>query len=301
MAIRGVLRLLVGSARPLVAFVLVAGSVGVIASPAPAATPAITVSPNTNLADFSPVQVTGTGYDGYTSLEVYQCRGGAVDEFDCDASNAFDLDAGPAGTIDYQFYVDARIYLPSGEAVDCRTDPAGCVIGVGFILDADEWPQAALDFDPSAPLKPPVTATVTPDGDLEDGQVITVAGQNLSFREETFAYVCIADSAEPGRRCDIDRLVRGVAAADGTIELELPVFSAFNAPLVGPRTCGPQGDECEVVVSWSFFGAEDRRASVPISFAVPESVPTVPTTVPVERPAPAPAAAPVSREANFTG
>ena len=303
MGTRRVPRHLGRNARVVTALALVVGTVGITAPPAPAAAPAITVTPNADLTDFSPVQVTGTGYDGYERVEAYQCRGGAVDEFDCDAANAFEFDVALDGTIDYEFYVDGRIFLPSGEAVDCRTDPASCVIGIGFIRDADEWPQTVLDFDPSAPLKPAVTATLAPDRDLEDGQVVTITGQNLSFREETFAYVCIAEPGEPGRRCDLDRLVRGVAAADGTIELELPVWSSFFAPLAGPRTCGPLGDECEVVVSWSFFGAEDRRAEVPISFADPTPEPTVPTTAPSPppQPRPAPPAVPVASEATFTG
>ena len=44
-----------------------------------------TVTPDTGLTDFTPVQVTGTGFDGRSLLEGYQCRGGAVNEFDCDS------------------------------------------------------------------------------------------------------------------------------------------------------------------------------------------------------------------------
>lgn len=230
------------TARTWAAVLLVAVAVVLSATPARAATPAVTVTPDTDLVDFSPVQVSGTGYDGYSRVEVYQCRGGAVDEFDCDASNAF-------------------------------------------------------EFDPDAPLRPPVT----PSEDLRDGQTVRVSGQNLSFREETFAYVCVAEPGEPGRRCDLDRMVRGVATADGNVEIDLPVFSTFNSPLGGPRTCGPLGDECEVLVSWSFYGSPDRRAGVPIRFAVPGPDPTVTTFAPVDEPRPAAPAAPVAAQAGFTG
>ena len=297
-----------GALRVLAALVLVVGSIALGAEPTQAGlaqppTAALTVTPDTGLTDFVPVQVSGTGFDGESLLEGYQCRGGAVDEFDCDPSNAYFVDVAPDGTIDYEFYVDARIYLQGGEEVDCRTDPAGCVIGVGFLVDAGDWPQAPIAFDPDAPLRPEVTATVTPDQDLTDGQVVTVAGEHLSFREEAFAYVCVDEPGEPGERCDIDRLARGVPDADGTLELDLAVWSSFNAPLGGPRTCGPQGDACVVLVNWSFFGNPDRRAAVPISFAVapPTTTTTVPTTLPPAQPPPAPAAAAVTGQPDFTG
>lgn len=287
----------VGMVRVFAALVLVVGSVASGAVPTQAATPALTVTPDTDLTDFSRVDVTGTGFDGYSLLEVYQCRGGAVDEFDCDAANAFMVDV-VGGNVATGFYVDGRIHLPSGEAVDCRTDPAGCVIGVGFIAEAGDWPQAPLGFDPDAPLRPEVAATVTPDQDLTDGQVVTIAGEHLSLREESFAYVCVDGPGEPGDRCDIDRQVRGEPEPDGTIVLDLAVWSSFNAPVGGPLTCGPQGDECVVLVNWSFFGAPDRQASVPISFAV--APPTTTTTVPAQ-PQSAPAAAAVSSQPDFTG
>ncbi len=289
------------------ALVLLVASVALGAGPTQAGptqppTPTLAATPDTGLTDFMNVQVTGTGFDGETLLEIYQCRGGAVDEFDCDPSNALFVDVGPGGTIDTGFYVDARIYLQGGEEVDCRTDPAGCVIGVGFILDAGDWPQAAIAFDPAAPLRPAVTATVSPDQDLTDGQVVTVTGEHLSFREEGFAYVCVDGPGDPGERCDIDRLARAVPDAEGTLELDLPVFSSFNAPLGGPRTCGPQGDDCVVLVNWGFFGNPDRRAAVPISFAVapPTTTTTVPTTT-APPPAPAAAADAVTGQPSFTG
>ena len=284
--------------RALAVAAVIAGFLVVGATPAGAA-PAITVVPNTGLTDFSPVQVSGSGFDGQSSLEIYQCRGGAVDEFDCDASNAYQFGVRPDGTFDYEFYVDARIYLQGGEEVDCRTDPGGCAIGVGFIAEAGDWPQAPIAFDPDAPLRPGVAATVAPDRRLTDGQTVIINGANLSPREESFAYVCVDGPGEPGERCDIDRLARGVPEPDGTLVLDLAVWSSFNAPLGGPRTCGLKGDECVVLVNWAFFGAPDRRAAVPISFAV--APPTTTTTVPSAQPQPAPAAAPVSAQASFTG
>ncbi len=80
------------------------------------------------------------------------------------------------------------------------------------------------------------------------------------------------------------------------------MFSSFNAPISGPRTCGPQGDECVVILNWGFVGNPDRRAEVPITFAVapPATTTTVPTTTPLP-PAPPAATGAVTGQPTFTG
>jgi hypothetical protein len=273
------------------------------AQPAPPG-PTVSVTPSSGLVDFQFVRVTGSGFEPNALLEYFECRGGAVSEADCDGFNADFVDADGAGNVDFTIPIDARIYLPDGTEVDCRTDPAGCEIGVGFMLDADEWPEAALGFDPAAPLRPVVTATADPSTGLRDGDVVALHGENLSFREEAFAFLCAVGDAAPGERCDIDRLVRGVPDQDGSVDLALEVHHRFDAPLAGTVDCTVAPGGCQIVVSWSFFGPPDRRASVPVSFAekppptsttVPTTTSTVPTP-PVARPA-----VPVRTQPRFTG
>jgi hypothetical protein len=281
----------------------------------------VEVSPNADLVDFQAVHVTGTGFDGETLLEIFQCRGGAVSERDCDGYNAFFADVGEGGRVDETFYVDARIWLPSGVPVDCRTAPEGCEIGVGFLGDADEWPEAALHFDPNAPLRPVVSATVTPSAGLQDGQVVQVHGEHLSPREEGFAYLCGPGSGIPGTRCDLDRAVRGVPGPDGTLDLELAVQSRFTTPFEDEVDCTTASGGCEVVVAWGFTGPPDRTTAVPVSFGSSEPTttttmrpttttrpstttttmrPSTSTTRPMPRP-PATAAKPIRKAARFTG
>lgn len=271
--------------------------------------PTIAVTPSTGLVDYQEVVVTGTGYTPNFPLEVFQCRGGAVDENDCDASNAFEPEADDEGNVAVRFRVDARIYLPGNEEVDCRTDPAGCEIGLGYVVDADEWPEVALSFDPDAPLRPPVSATVVPTTGLVDDQVVRVEGEHLSSNEEAFTYVCAVGDAPPGERCDLDRLVRDVPDASGAVELEVSVRRRFRTPLGVDVDCDTHPGGCVVVLSWSFFGAPDRRDEVPISFAaLPPATTTTtsaPTTtaaeqVPIGAP-PAPPTAAVPGRPSFTG
>ena len=281
-----------------------ASALPAIVAPPPAAALNASVSvAETNLVDFQPVQVTGSGFDGWTLLEVYECQGGAVDESDCDADNAFFIDV-DGGTVDDTFYVDARIYLPDGTEVDCRTDPAGCVIGVGFLVDVDEWPTDALDFDPTAPLKPVVTGEVDPSTDLVDEQVVQVAAHDLSPREETFARVCVPGTDDVGYRCDLDNEARGVPDAEGDATGELAVHPTFRTPLGVDIDCLDPGTACAVELTWGYDPPPDRRAVVPIEFRADEPPPTSTptTTAPPSTPTgTAPAAQPVAAAPTFTG
>ena len=245
-------------------------------------TPAIAVlgaNPSIGLVDSQPVQVTGTGFPASTILEIFECRGGAVDEFGCDPTNAFIVDTDPAGAVNTTFYVDARIYVQGGtEEVDCRTDPAGCILGVGFVVDADQAATVPISFDTSAPLQPAVRATVTPDHDLLDGQTVMVHGEHLSPREEAFAFVCASGTTQAGQigeRCDFDKLVRGGPAPDGSIDLQLAVRNRFTTPL-GPIVDCTAAPGCVVLVSWGLALSPDRVALVPVTFAPPPSAPPAP-------------------------
>ncbi len=263
--------------------VVVAAALTVGTSPARAAGPTVTVTPSTGLVDFQKVQVTGSGFEPNALLEVYECRGGAVTEADCDAGNADFIDIDSSGNvIPYNMWVDARIWLPDGTAVDCRTDASGCEIGVGFLIDAGQWPAAPLAFDPSAPLLPPVAATVTPSTGLVDGQVVQVHGEHLSFREAGYAFVCAVGTTDVGYRCDLDHQAQGVPAADGSIDLPLTVHPRFDPPLGDPLDCTTVTGGCVVLVSWGFSFVPDRSTTVSIAFAV--TTPTTPSTTPPAAP-----------------
>lgn len=292
-------------ASALAAGLTVAGGSPGASQPEPTG-PTVTVVPSTGLVDFQFVRLTGSGFEPGALLEYFECRGGAVSEADCDGFNADFIDVDAAGDVDVTIPVDARIFLPDGTEVDCRTDPAGCELGVGFMLDADEWPEAALEFDSDAPLRPVVTATADPSTGLRDGDVVALHGENLSFREEAFAFLCAAGDSDPGERCDLDRSVRGVPDQDGSVDLALEVHQRFDTPLAGEVDCSAAPGGCEIIVSWGFFGPPDRRASVPVSFAEepPSTSTTIPTTsttvqgpsAPLARPA-----VPVRAQPRFTG
>jgi hypothetical protein len=294
----------IGKVVRIAAVTALVASVGIGATPATAVAPGtLTVTPNVDLVDFQRVELTGEGLEPGLH-EWYQCRGGAVDDSDCDGYNADFIDVGDDGTTRQVVYVDARIHLPDGTAVDCRTDPAGCVLGVGFMVEAGRWPTVPLNFDPAAPLLPEVTATVDPAQDLEDGQIVTVRGEHLSFREEAFAYLCADGTDMVGRRCDLDQLARAVPDQQGRVTLALEVRAAFTTPHGVKVDCLAPGTTCSVQLGWGFDPPPDRQARVPVSFAPRPPGPTTTTTTVLPSPpplGPPPPATAIPGQATFTG
>ena len=243
------------------------------------ATAVLGANPSSGLVDFQPVQVTGTGFPASTILEIFECRGGAVDEFGCDPTNVFIVDTDPTGAVNTTFYVDARIYVQGGsQEVDCRTDPAGCILGVGFVVDADQAATLPISFDASAPLRPPVSATVTPDHNLVDGQTVMVHGEHLSPREEAFASCARREPLRSANDATSTSWYARIPAPDGSIDLQLAGRSRFTAPL-GPIVDCTIAPGCVVLVSWGLALTADRTALVPVTFAPPPSAPPPPPLV----------------------
>ncbi len=261
--------------------------------------PTLTLTPGTALVDFQRVELTGTGFEPGL-YEWFECRGGADDDNDCDGYNADFISVAADGTLEEVIYVDARIYLPDGTEVDCRTDPAGCEIGVGFMVEAGQWPEVHLDFDVDAPLLPPVTGVVSPATGLVDDQVVVVEGAHLSFREEAFAYLCASGDGPVGARCDMDRMARAVPDQNGDVAIDLQVRASFDPPLGEPVDCRAAGAACFVAIGWSFDPPADRQAAMPVSFAARPPV-TTPTSAPTTQPLTPPAATPVRSQPSFTG
>jgi hypothetical protein len=253
-----------------------------VADAAPVLT--VTATPSTALVDGQTVHVEGDGYAPSSIFEIFECAGDSVDEHRCDPRNAFDVDSDPAGHIEFDFPVDARIYLgPDGTtSYDCRTEATGCRLGVGLILEHHNSGFAVLDFEPGAPLLAPVSATATPSTGLTDGQAVSVRGEHLSDLEGAWVLQCRTDGAP--RACDLDRAVQMKPNPDGTIATNLLVHRAFRSPLGDDVDCAASAGACSVVVSWGFAFVPDRYAQVPLAFAAAPPASTAPPSTPPTEP-----------------
>jgi hypothetical protein len=137
-------------ARLLVVGVVTTVAVAALASPA-AAAPALQVTPDTDLVDFQPVTVSGSGFSPGITVGMAQCLATATDETGCDLSNAPLATTDETGSFTTTFVVE-RLITVGGEDVDCAPD--GCAIGAANLADFTEAAFVLLSFDPTVPPQP---------------------------------------------------------------------------------------------------------------------------------------------------
>ena len=249
-----------------------------------AASPSIVVTPGSALHDGQSVYVTGSGFAPSSHYEIFECAGGATDVSRCDPRNAFEIDSDPSGAVTFPFMVDARIQLgPSGAIeYDCRTERAGCEIGVGILVDVRQAAVAPIAFAAGALLQQSVSASVSPTTGLVDGQTVQVHGAGLTPREAGWVIQCRTGGAP--RMCDLDRAVRMKPTGAGTVDTAYTVHTTFRTPLGDDIDCRVAPGTCSIEVSWGFAFVPDRHAAVGLSFTTTFSTTVPPTTPPTSTP-----------------
>jgi hypothetical protein len=259
--------------RAVVMAALMVGGALVPAAPAAAQAPArpvVVAEPATGLVDFQMIRVTGSGFEPYALLEIFECRGDAVDESGCDPDNAYFADADGDGNVSTDFPVDARIFDETGRESDCRRVPGGCKVGVGLLADFSISGFASLDFDPAVPLHPAVAMDVRPRRHLADQQTVVVRGSNLVSLFETFVYQCAAGVPRSAGTCDFSQDVRGVAGRNGRVTLRYAVAARLQPADGGPPIdCTARRGACVLELAMGFSNSPDRYARTPLAFGSP--------------------------------
>jgi Neocarzinostatin family len=113
-------------------------------------TPALTVTPSTQLEDFQFVTVTGTGFTPSITVTLEQCAAATAGDELCDPLTA----VGTAAVGD-EFIVEFRVrrFLLANQAgggIDCAAAPGACIIRAHSLFG--ELATAPISFDPDAPL-----------------------------------------------------------------------------------------------------------------------------------------------------
>ncbi len=144
------------------------------------------VSPATALADHDTVHVTGTGFEGYTTVS--QC---ALSHATCRAASAEpEPDDVGSFALDYEVrrFITGRDITP----IDCAAIP--CVL----YAESPNTPVANLtariSFDPTAPYEPLPTISVTPHSNLPVDAPALVTGSHFAPNERVDATECVLDS-----------------------------------------------------------------------------------------------------------
>jgi hypothetical protein len=182
-----------GSIRRWVSLVAVSAAVAVAASGgassgAAVVLPVVTVTPSTGLVDLQKVTVTGSGFSANAQVATVQCRSGAIGEADCDLGTLVYQPADSNGAFTLSRYV-RRLIQVGATTIDCGA-PAGCILGAGNIADLSEANGQTIFFNPNIPPKVPA-ATVTPNTNLVDHQLVTVAGKGYAPESSVYLSQCI--------------------------------------------------------------------------------------------------------------
>jgi hypothetical protein len=244
------------------------------ASVPPPPPPAITVTPDTGVADGQLVAVAGTGYPRRRGVAVLLCRADTPGAEGCDLSTQTYVQTDAAGTFDADLVVDRYIEVDTG-TIDCG-QPDACVVA-GGVPPSGPGAVAPIQLDPDAPPPPGPTVTVTPATGLVDGQMVTVEGTGFP-RGTTVSVIQCRAGATDLDGCDPTSLHPAPVGPD----------RSFRTPFAVRRTLQTASGAVDCSVPGACFvgagalpGGHGVHADTPIVVdGGIETPPTTPTTEP---------------------
>jgi hypothetical protein len=230
------------------------------AAPASAAS-ALVVTPSTNLVDFQPVNVDGSGFPPNTTLGLVECIVGATNpQTDCDLS--FSEFPASDGNGDYStpFTVERLINTSAGQ-VDCA--PSNCAL-FSSDLNLGSLTSAPLEFDPNVPPQPRLQLgiTIDPKGTVvgKTGQVTVRGTVTCTLAADVVINVSIQQRAG---RALIHGSLAGEVLCDGTATWAATGFG-FDGIFKGGSvqvdatafgSSGPQNVSAELAAVMNLIGA----------------------------------------------
>ena len=229
--------------------------------------PAVTVSPNTDLLDGQEVHIDGRDFGHRLApsptgnvAHLYQC--GPQPSFaTCRALEATEVELAPDGSFAVQGKV-WHVIRAEGQEIDCRSTEEPCLLVATTrpweTLDEPWAAGAPLVFDPDAPSLPTPEIEVTPAADLGDVTELTVRGRN--FTPGGAVRVSVCDVAAPDQ-CDEATREIPTPGADGTFELRMNAFAAFGAGWEEEVSVDCRASGCTVTAE---DAQSSRRATAPL-------------------------------------
>jgi hypothetical protein len=118
----------------------------------------LSASPDTDLVDGQAITVTAAGYTPHHTLDLVQC----VEAEGCDFSNLQLNDSGDTGGFTTTLLVRRVLTIGTGVQVDCAA-AENCILVSIDITDLSAASQTSINFDPNAPLPPPLHFRIAPD------------------------------------------------------------------------------------------------------------------------------------------
>ncbi len=152
----------------------------------------LTVTPRQGLVEGQEVDVRGQGWRQRTYMVAAQCRGGISGESGCGRFVEVRTDA--RGNFRFDVEVQVILETPSG-TYDCRVAP--CVIRAQEPRSEGGSRSVRLLFDPAGPDPVRREAAISPAGNLIDGQVVTVTGEDFGVARPYGGYAELVECRLP--------------------------------------------------------------------------------------------------------
>ena len=244
----------------------------------PVPPPDVSLTPSDDLIDRQQVAVYATGFIPGEFVTAVQCAVQNLDKNPCSESFGYGFAGGqadPTGAVAFGITVRRAVRVNNAR-FDCASAPGACVVAV----QATGGPlgTAPLGFDPSVPLPPPPTLTVTPSDGLGDGDIVQVHGDGFTPNVPIALLQCPADAnalfgcySEYNRYFQAD--TNGAFSTTLKVERQQQVFGPTPEPSI--VDCAESDGRC-IVVAVDYNDDLDS-ASVPISFD-PSKPPAPPPT-----------------------
>ena len=188
-------------------------------------TPALGVTPATDLLDGQEVLVTGTGFVPGRTAYVSTCLSGATTIAGCDVREFRTSSVNGDGSFEVAYRV-IRFLTTGAGMVDCVDTP--CAIGASDDpFGPGNQASAAVSFADVPPVVPDVS--MAPDADLVDGDVVNLVGTGFRSNEQVAIRQC-----PPGAAgyvdCAPDPTVVTYASSTGTVSTNVTVSRFLTSP-----------------------------------------------------------------------
>jgi len=232
----------------------------------PVPPPSVSLTPTGDLVDRQQVAVYATGFLPGEFVSILQCAAQNLDKTPC--SESFNYGGGgqadPTGAVAFGLTVRRAVRVDN-ERFDCASAVGACVV----VVQASGGPAgtAPLSFDPSVPLPPPPTLTVTPSDGLGDGDIVHVSGAGFTPNAPIALLQCPSDSVVVfGCQSEYQRYLQADVNGAFTTAIKVDREQEVFGPTPEPTSvdCAESAGRC-VVIAFDYNDDLDS-ASAPISF-----------------------------------
>ena len=243
-----------------------------VGTPAAAAVGTVTVTPSENLVELQTVMVEGTAFD--PTEQIFVCQGvpgGAPGASFCGNTSVSNVPVSPAGDFSTPYTVRRFMFMNNlGRTVDCADPLEDCVMFVQAFFPSGVILQVPISFAASPP--PPLTRgsiAVTPDTDLQGGDLVTVAGTGFRPNMAIEVLQCTA-AATDSTKCNFFGFTTATTDGAGAFTAQHELTRAVSPPAGVATNCSFAAGTC-VIAAAEVVDIPGTIVSAAISFAGPPS------------------------------